>query len=116
MYPQRDGEVVTYYRPNTRVGAPEKPRTVRWSALDLTGTQTIEIKAKPGSEGVFPPDVFKLTAADPTKTTVEPRKGPDPKAPVATNSLDWLYTVSLLDGGGNVLYYIDPEIVVKNDP
>jgi hypothetical protein len=108
IYPQRKGEVQAFSRsPGHSL---ERPEEVRWAVVGLEAGQRIRIETKEGEPNPFPDDSYEIVYPNNTICSKPPKE-----KPAMGHSLTWLYKVSLLDTTGE-LAFIDPEVIVNNDP
>jgi hypothetical protein len=108
-YPQRNHDVVAYFKEPGKA-SPEKPEQVRWVVRDLGPGQEIVIRAKDPGTGIFPLDEYRITAGSNSIVSGPPRVQPPQKREMA-----WSYSITLMEGK-NVLDFIDPSVIIKNDP
>lgn len=115
IYPRRSGDVEVYHRPNPNVGKPERPRQVRWVVVGLRENQTIRIEPKDaGHKGTFEDDKMPYVIAYPDNTITS---GKTIKGPPPAHNLLWAYNVTLLENDRpKEGFFIDPDVIIKNDP
>jgi hypothetical protein len=109
MYPQRSGDVRTYFRKPGH--SDHKPFEVRWAVTGLRPGQSIRITSKDGEEPIFPGEPYVITHPHNTICSDSPMRGPG-----RHGALRWRYNITLVDDKGQQIDIIDPEVEIKEDP
>ena len=115
MYPKRKRDTTVFFtRPGEKMSV-EKPREVVWIAhgLDqLPAGVRIDINRKyPGPPLLSNGDSYTLTNTNPRADS-----GSAKQLPPNEDEATWGYKVELFDASGNRLAWIDPDVIVKEDP
>ena len=111
VFPKRSGDTMVFHSESEELGAPEKPRQVRWLVTGLGEGQTVRISARVPESDMLPQDTYEITYPHNSVLSGEAVMHPGPG-----RDLTWGYTVSLLDAKRRVLDQIDPVVIIKNDP
>jgi len=112
VFPQRVNDVTLFFTPEGKRAkqCAEKPRQVLWVAHGIEEGQKIRITAKNPGSGLLS-DQYELTARNPVVPS-----GPVMRAPAQVHGDAWPYSVKLLGISNEQLAFVDPDVIIKNDP